>query len=177
VTQGVTGAIANDSNTAARFNGVKAEVAAWDSAPLRLNGSWSIEFWARQISFLHTSPGIIDKGSPGPGTPKGYCIQASPNGTLTLARNNKQVSSGAGALTSSYRYFVVTYDGTRVRWYVDGSLATTSAISFPASSNTDLFEIGKGDTGQFANDDIDEVALYSTALSATRIADHYSAGS
>ena len=146
VTQGVAGAIANDPNTVP---------AQWRPGrgrrprqrPLRLNGSWSIEFWARQISFVHASPGILDKGSPA--TANGYCIQASPTGALALVRNGKQISSGAGALTSSYRYFVVTYDGARVRWYVNGALATTSSIVFPTNSGNNLFEIGKGDTGQF----------------------------
>lgn len=175
VTQGVTGALAHDANKAARFNGVQAEVAAFDNAALRLNGSWSIEFWARQISFVHTAPGILDKGNSA--TANGYCIQANSRGALTLVRNGKQVATGNGALTSTFRHFVVTYDGSRVHWYVNGSLVTTASITFPTNAGWQLFEIGKGDSGQFANDDIDEVALYSTALSASRVAAHYSAGS
>ena len=104
-----------------------------------------------------------------------YAIYAEANGQLWLRRNNKLVGSGAGALGSSYRYFGVTYDGTFVRWYVNGVLKTTSAIAYPAAAGLQLFQIGKAQ--EAGNNDVDEVALYPTALSAARIAAHYASGS
>jgi hypothetical protein len=173
VTLGLPGALFGDPNPAVRFDGVSGSVQVSDTAALRLNGSWSIEFWARQVSFANTSPGIIGKGSSA--TANGYTIYASSNGTLWFKRNNRQAGSGSGALTSSFRYFVVTYDRARLRWYVDGSLATTSSITFPGNNGTPYFQIGNGD--EYGNNDIDEVALYSTSLSAAQIAAHYAAGS
>ena len=53
--------------------------------------------------------------------------------------------------------------------------STTSAITCPNSNGGQKLQIGKGqDAG---NDDLDEVALYPSALSAARIAAHYAAGS
>lgn len=175
VALGVAGALSNDANKAARFDGNKANVSVSDSPALRLNGSWTIEFWARQISFVNTAPGILDKGTPG--NADDYSISADRNGALTFERNGKDVGTGNGALTSSYRYFAVTYDGSRVRWYVNGVLTATAAVSFPTISTSRTFWIGKGDNKNYAHDDVDEVALYATALGPSRIAAHFAAAS
>ena len=175
VTLGVPGALSGDPNKAARFDGNKGDVSASDSPDLRLNGSWTIEFWARQITFVGTAPGILDKGTPG--NSSDYSITADSNGALTFERNNKQVSTGNGALTSSYRYFAITYDGSRVRWYVNGVLTATAAVTFQNGGSSHPFAIAKGVSHDFAHDDIDEVALYASSLSASRVAAHYTAGS
>ena len=138
---------------------------------LRLNGSFTIEFWARANSFTHGNPGIFDKGTGG--DRDSYVLNAKADGQLYLKRNNKVISSGAGALTPSFKYFALTYDGTVARWYVNGVLSTTSAIVLPASSGNQKLQLGKGQGG---DDALDEVALYPSALSGARIAAHYAAG-
>jgi hypothetical protein len=173
VTLGAAGALANDSDAAARFDGVNDSVRVSDNAALRLNGSWSIEFWAKQNQFVNTWPGILRKGQSSGAS--GYIIWADSSGQLWYKRNNQEIGSGGGALTSSFRYFVVTYDGSRVRWYVNGVLRTTTAVSYPTNTGTRSFRIGRGD--DYGNNVIDEVALYDTPLSAVQIAAHYLAGS
>ena len=171
VTKGVAGALAYDSNTAARFDGSIGLVSVPDDSALRLNGSWSIEFWAKQVSYPHQFAGLIAKGS----NQNGYSIWADPWGGLWLKRHNAEAGSGSGAIVSTgYRYFVVTYDGTNVKWYVDGVLKRTTAESFPGNGDPGQLQLGKGDV--YGNNDIDEVALYATALNATRIAAHYASG-
>ena len=117
-------------------------------------------------------PGLLYKGSPW--TPDGYVIWADSGGGLWLERNGDFVSSGPGSLTSAFRYFVITYDGTNVRWYVDGALVTTQAEAFPPNAGNSVFQLGKGDF--YGNNGLDEVALYGTALSAARVAAHFAAG-
>jgi hypothetical protein len=72
-----------------------------------------------------------------------------------------------------YRHYVVTYDGTNVRWYIDGQLNTTRAVTFQTNAGTDAFVVGRGD--QPGKDVIDEVALYNKALSAAAVASHHQA--
>jgi hypothetical protein len=172
-TLGVAGALAHDSNAAARFNGVDATVQVGNDTAVRLNGSFTIEFWARQLSFSQPAPGILSKGSGG--DKNSYSVNEKANGELYLKRNNKVVSSGPGALTSTFKYFALTYDGSFARWYVNGVLSTTSAIVLPNSNGAPVLQIGKGQ--DYGNNDLDEVALYPSALSAARIAAHYAAGS
>jgi hypothetical protein len=173
VTKGIAGALANDANEAARFDGSTGTVTVPDDAALHFNNSWSIEFWAKQISYPTLFAGVLYKGASG--SPNGYSIYADPQGGLWFKRNNKQFSSGTAALSSTFRYFVVTYDGTRLRWYVDGVLKTTSSVNFGTNTGSQPLQLGKGD--QYGNNDLDEVAIYATALSGARIAAHYTAGS
>ena len=93
-------------------------------------------------------------------------------------RNQKVSGSGNGALTTSFRYFVLTYDAStlKLRWYVNGALATTTTASLASSSGTLPFQLGQG-YGYFGNNDLDEVALYDASLSSTQVATHFAAGS
>jgi hypothetical protein len=176
VALGVPAALVGNTDTAARFNGTNGMVQVPDSAALRLNGSWSIEFWAKQISYMNTYPGILGKGTPN--NQNGFGIWSDSNGALWFMRNKKVSGSGNGALTTVYRYFVLTYDAPsqKMRWYVNGALATTTTASLATNSGTQPFQLGQA-AGLFGNNDLDEVALYGTALSATRIAAHLAAGS
>jgi len=176
VTLGVPAALVGDTDTAARFNGSNGMVQVPDSAPLRLNGSWSIEFWAKQIAYMNTYPGILGKGTPTNTT--GYGIWSDSQGALWFMRNNKVSGSGNGALTTAFRYFVLTYDASshKMRWYVNGALATTTTVSLPTSSGTQPFQLGQG-YGYFGNNDLDDIALYGAALSSTQVATHYAVGS
>ena len=169
---GIAGALFGDPNTAASFDGVNDSVQVPDDSALRLNASWSIEFWAKQISWKNSFPGILGKGAGH--TPHGYEIWADASGAVWFKRNNHQASTGSGALTSSFRYFVVTYDGSNVRWYVNGVLKATAAMNFPPNTGTQPLTIGEAN--EYGNDGIDEVAIYSTALSAARVSAHYAAG-
>jgi hypothetical protein len=175
-TLGVPAAIVGDTDTAARFNGSNGMVQVPDSAPLQLNSSWSIEFWAKQTSYMNTYPGILGKGDPT--NPNGYGIWSDSHGGLWFMRNNKVSGSGSDALTTTFRYFVLTYDTSskKMRWYVNGALATTTTMSLPNNSGAQPFQLGQA-AGLFGNNDLDEVALYAAALSSTQVAAHYTAGS
>src|SRR6266508_4078199 len=106
----------------------------------------------------------------------GNLIWANSSGTLGFKRNNVNAASAAGALTSSYKHFVVTYDGVTLRWYVNGALSTSTALSYPANASSAALTLGLGDAGQYGKNVLDDVAVYQTALSATRIAEHQNVG-
>jgi RHS repeat-associated protein len=181
VTLGVTGALDGESATAATFNGTSGAVGIPDSTALRLNGNFSIEFWAKQDSFVGTKPVVIAKGGGG-SIGNGYAIYAVSDGSgqysLTLKRDNVTYSTNNNSLStgSAYTYFVVTYDGSHVRWYVNGSLQTTTAASFATDTNAGNVEIGTMGTSNYANDTIEDVALYSTTLTSTQISNDYTIG-
>jgi len=174
VTLGALGALAGDSDTASSFDGVNDQVTVPHNAALNLNGSFSIEFWAKQTSFTNSFPGIINKGTSA--NANGYLIFANSTGTLGFKRNNVTVSTTAGALTTSYKHFVVIHDGTYVVWYVNGVFNNYGVVTYPANNTTAGLSLGLGDAGQYAHDVLDELAIYQTALSDTRITAHYGAG-
>jgi hypothetical protein len=70
-------------------------------------------------------------------------------------------------------HVVGTYDGANVRLYLNGALVATKAASGVALNTTAGLFTGRTDTTAQAT--IDEVAVYPTALSQTRIQAHYNA--
>ncbi len=88
---------------------------------------------------------------------------------------------GVGATDTTVRsrnawyYLVGTYDGTNLRLYVNGALVATSSASYAPATSEDTF-IGRDWNTNYWAGTIDEPAIYSTALSASRIAAHYEAG-
>jgi hypothetical protein len=172
VTLGQPGALSTDTNTAALFNGSTGVVTAPDSTALRLNGAFTIEFWGKQKTFVNSWPGIMIKGSSA--TANGYLIWYGSNGALHFKRNNVDLATPAGSFTSTaWHYYVVTYDGSTLRWYVDGSAVASKSVVFPANAGTAPLQLGRGD--QYGNEYLDEVAIYATALSPTRLGAHRSA--
>ena len=111
VALGAPGAVVDDPDTAARFDGTSGKIAVADSAALRLNGPFTIELWAKMTSFANSWPGLLVKGSAG--TASGYLIWYSSDGTAHFKRNNYDFTSKPGALTTAgFSHLVFTYDGT-----------------------------------------------------------------
>jgi hypothetical protein len=177
VTPGVTGPMAGDA--AASFDGNTGKMQVPGSAALDLNGAFSIEFWAKLNSPVVTAnppwPALLSEGDNGTGA-SGYLIWYDAQGALHLKRNGVSVLSAPGVLTSTttFNYYVVTYDGTTVRWYVDGVLSSSKAESYPTNTSTAPLVFGHGDNA--GNDVIAEPAMYATALSQAQITNHYQAG-
>lgn len=172
VTLGQSGALPSDGDLSTLFNGSSGMVSVPDSAALRLNGAFTVEFWAKEKSFVNSWPGLVVKGASA--TASGYLIWYGSNGAVHFKRNNVDLATPAGALTTTaWHYFAVTYDGSTLRWYVDGRSVASSAVALPTNTGTAALQLGRGD--QYGNQYIDEVALYGTALSAARVTAHFSA--
>jgi hypothetical protein len=175
VTLGSAGAIAGDSNKAATFDGVNDEMDVGDSAALRLNGSWTLEFWAKAVSYPGTGfPGILKKGDAS--TANGYIVWFDrTTHLLRYKRNNVDYQFNNTAITTAeYRHFTITYDGTTLRAYTDGTQTDSSTVTFGTNAGTNAFQLGTADN--YGNTSIDDFAIYSTALSATTVQDHYRCG-
>jgi RHS repeat-associated protein len=173
-TLGQAGAIAGDADKAASFDGVNGQVSVPDDTTMRLNASWSIEFWAKQNSLPGSFPGILGKGDST--TANGYIIYYDSTGKLSFKRNNLETTTTTGQMhTDALHHYAVTYDGTNLRWYVDGILNSTTARSYPTNAGTNALTLAKAD--QYGSETLDEVSFYASALSTNQVAQHYSAGS
>ncbi|MFH0953477.1 MAG: LamG-like jellyroll fold domain-containing protein [Verrucomicrobiota bacterium] len=105
-----------------------------------------------------------DKDVPGPagllGTCGGY---AYPYATVTM--------------TNVWRYLALTYDGTNARLYVDGAQVAVQSGSFVAATQAEV-RIGWGNDPSFDyhwQGKLDDVRLYSTALSSNAVYTMYDA--
>ena len=144
-----------------------------DDAAVRPNGAFSIDFWAKQDG---TAPSVIPrllvKGNSA--TANGHMTWHGGDGSLDFKRNNTDAVYSTGSLTSAYRHFVVTYNGTAVSWYVDSALSTTTPRTFPSDVGTDVLKLGRGDERGLHT--LDEVTQYDRALSSSQISSHCAAG-
>ncbi|MEM4325638.1 MAG: phospholipase D-like domain-containing protein [Candidatus Nitrosocaldaceae archaeon] len=162
-----------------------------DSPELRLQ-QFSVSAWFRTTMNNNSLVAIIvNKGgfqSDTPGTPQqnyGIWITGSNQGVRGKVQAGFEDANGRDYFVTSpntyndgqWHYAVVTYDGSTLNLYVDGSLVATrtNITAIPHTSNTPLV-IGKdsNDSKRYFIGDIDEVRIYNRALTAQEVNDAYS---
>jgi hypothetical protein len=187
VTLGVPGAIAGDTDTAVRLDGMSAWVSLADAFDFAGKVPFTIELWARPQLVDELHRGLFTKEVAGGGVRQGYLLTLQLTAGLAFERAKDGLT--ASVMTRPlpagvYSHVVVTFDGASLRLYVDGALAagpiaatnelpdtTANAVAGArVSGNTPL-----GNAAHFRGD-LDELAFYDQALSAARVAAHHRAG-
>lgn len=172
VTQGVAGALANDPNLAAAFNGADARIAWTDENNLDLGDVLSIEAWVYR-DVLGTQHAIIDKGT------GAYRLVVNSSNLLSFQKANTAVivvstaTVGAGA----WHHVVATKNGAAVRLYLDGADVTGTVSNATLVDTTNGLIVGaiSSTTTPLAGK-LDELALYkNVVLTAAQVAAHYAA--
>jgi hypothetical protein len=98
----------------------------------------------------------------------------SPSNTLWFDGTGWGYNAGYVPTIGSWYHVVLTTDGTNVRIYVNGTLASTQAIGSGANTpNISLFSDGGT---SFFNGKIDEMCIWNRTLNATEISAIYNAG-
>ncbi len=149
---------------------------------------FSVEFWAQpttqpaDYSVPVSSFGRYVDGDPIYANASGWNFYQSPGPASVWVLNLKPaVFAQATAVPISlfqWYYLAATFDGTNAVFYVNGiAQGTFNAKAFIANP-TEPLHIGTGATTGFLpfNGGIDEVAIYTNALSAEKIASHYTLG-
>lgn len=99
---------------------------------------------------------------------------------LTTTRNLQTFGNASNHTTpsqysvSTWHHVVVTFDGTNMRTYVDGSLTNTTPQGAFSVASSYVLGTGALNANPMAGS-ISEYAIYASALSATRVSAHYSA--
>ena len=175
VTRGVPGALAGDSNLAARFDGTDDYVSVPDNNALDRGDVFTYELWVKRGSVQGVTQRLLHKGA-------GVA-------SLGFGQNNKLVlvpgGTGATNIASStiaitdqaWHHVVATKSGAEVHVYVDGVDRTAAATNSTMTSNAVALNIGRASTSSaYSSADIDEVAIYPTALTPARVLAHYQVG-
>lgn len=162
--------VAGKVGQAGQFGG-SSEVDIADSNPLRLNGNFTIAFWAKMNVFVGSFPGFLLKGDAG--SPDGYIIFYGADGSMYFKRNNTYASIGGGSVTTVWKHFVLTYSGTTWTWYANGSAVGSGAVSYPVSNGNTALGFGRAD--QYGNETIDDARIYNRALTASEVQALYKA--
>ncbi|HEY1119879.1 MAG TPA: LamG-like jellyroll fold domain-containing protein [Acidimicrobiales bacterium] len=87
-------------------------------------------------------------------------------------------ASGSAPSTATLHHVVATHDGSTVRLYLDGTEVASGSKARINGSEHWLIgaKLDYPTSGPYFNGAIGHVAIYSTALSSTRVAAHYTAG-
>jgi glucose/arabinose dehydrogenase len=188
-TLGAPGAISGDPNTAVRFGGSGQYVNVPDAPQLSPeaggSGKLSIEAWVNVTSLPASGPGtVVSKGAAGAYE---YALRVWSTGALELVlwapggTTYASVATPGGVVTPGAWYYLVgTCDnGVACRIYVNGveraNKPSNWGAKLPADTAAPLSIGRRGDNVQYLAGTIDEVAVYSTVLSPTRIQAHYTA--
>jgi uncharacterized membrane protein len=156
--------------SALTFNGTSDWVTVPDNAVLDLTGPMTIEAWVyptsvgdwRSVLLKETSTGLSYGlyTSDSDGLPSGWIRRTSDIG----------VTGNAAVAIDSWVHLAVTYDGSALNLYVNGSQVATRAITGAIATSSQPLRIGgNASYGEFFDGTIDEVRIYNRALTASEI--------
>lgn len=186
VVLGATGLITGDTDTAVDFPGAttaRAEVAS--ASWMNVTAGLTLEAVVK-VDSLSTYRTILDRDSSAGGRTWGLRVDQTTGKVTTLIWSATDAASSPTTLTSTSslavgtKYHVaVTWDGTTVRIYINGTQDASVAKAGSMKSSTTPICIAVSHGGSnlssyfFPMDGIiDEAAIYGTALSAGRVAAH-----
>jgi hypothetical protein len=166
-------------NTAALFNGTSSTVLSSFNPSFT---AFSVEAWVNLGGLTQSGNPRIVANSHADADHNGFELFAVSGTTPRIVLGNG--SGGTGTVTSGttlpstgWTYLAATWDGTTIRLYMNGLSVGSVLFAGPISTGTATgIGIGYGAAyaGDYLNGFISEVAVYSTALSATQIATNYS---
>lgn len=172
---GATGLVAGTTDKAADAASTRGAVTA--AAWMDVN-AFTAEVWVK-FTTVTTNQGLIGKYAT---TGNGSFLLWVNLSTRIVARiynaagSSVDLSTSTAPVAGTLYHVVATYDGTTANLYVNNSLAATStAISGNLRTSTANLTCANYNTQPLAGI-WDEAAFYGTALSATRVAAHYTAG-
>jgi hypothetical protein len=149
-----------------------------DSTSLHLSKGMTLEAWVNPSSL--SSPGqgwdaVIAKEHRNSSNDIDYALYAA-NGTGTppavhLLSNGHDIGvEGTSVLSlNTWTFLSATYDGTTLKMYVNGTLVGSRSLTSAIDLTTDPLRIGGDWSGEMFTGLIDNVRIYSRALSQTEI--------
>ena len=177
ITFGAAGAPYGEANTAATFDGINDAIVVPDAAALK-PATTTVEAWVKPNAAIPNYASVATKTTATTWS-DGYGMFAW-NGGIAFWVNDDDVNrvSTAGLPAGTWSHVVGTYDGSTIKVYLNGALVQSMAYTAPLTHSSSPLLIGNAvGAGNFHwAGGLDEVAVYSRALTATEVAQHYAAG-
>jgi hypothetical protein len=153
------------------FDGVNDMVTVPDAASLDLTTEMTLEAWVRPASNSNWGTVILKERGAG----LAYSLYSTdgvnrpPSAYVYRTRDVRALGTGTLAL-NTWSHLGGTYDGANLRLYVNGALASTTAVTGAMPATTNALRIG-GNTvwGEYFNGLIDDVRVYNRALTIAEI--------
>jgi len=166
---------------AVAFDGQSGAATVVNSPSLQVN-MVTIEAWIKKRTDTEYGVYVAKNVAPGGGAGSGWfqLLNSHHNGQLEFRVTSDGapvvVSNSTLALNTWY-YVAATYDGATANLYVNGKLDGTLKVTAVPKQTSDPLFIGRRTDGLFNDATLADVAIYSVALSADRIAAHWQAAS
>lgn len=167
--------------TGSAFNGTTGYINVPDNAPMNvLTQRVAVAAWVRHSGAFKNWEAIVSKGDSAfrmhlnggctmPNQFNNYTAVSALHFGLNGGCANADLSSGIVPVNGTWYHLLGTYDGARIRIYVDGVLRNWADLSTAIGTNGFDFRIAENaqQTGRHWTGDIDEVVLWNRAISRT----------
>ncbi|MEI9913937.1 MAG: LamG domain-containing protein [Candidatus Saccharibacteria bacterium] len=153
------------------FDGSGGYVSIPDSASMDPTSQISIAFWMNANTVNNGYQHIIFKQGP---VVTSYGVWLFNNHIYMEDNDNtvRSLTSNATINTGTWYYITVTYDGQTQKLYVDGNLDNSQSLpGITLSYENSPIKIGSGDYNNPFSGYVDDLRIYSTALSQNQVTD------
>ena len=164
----ITGTVAYDLSNGGRlyFNG-SSNYATTASDPIDETASWTIHMlMSVDDTGIRAFLGTTTAAS-------GGLEFRTTGGNLQIGRMNTAFTTMGAIPTATIVLVTLTKSGNDYVYYVNGSSVGTATVSYPYTATTGHRVFNRGDTAEQGKGYFGLIALYSRAMDATEIADHY----
>lgn len=169
------------TNSALFFDGIDDYITVADSANLNPSTGLTLSAWIKWS--INPTTGLSWASIINKGVDNQYRLQHNVGNTafefaIRTGAGNKWVQSNTIPVQNVWYYVVGTYDGSSLKIYVDGVLEKSTIFSGNIIGSNYPLDIGRRaiTNDRYFNGTIDEVNIYSSALTAEEIQNIYIAG-
>jgi hypothetical protein len=153
------------------FNGFSSEVTAADAASLDLTSGMTVEAWVNPSAASSTWKAILHKN-----TDRYYLMASSDTGGVpvigaTFGSGNLNGLGSQALPVGVWSHVAGTFDGSRLRLYVNGSEVANVAQTTPLTTSNEILQIGADVYGENFHGALDEIRIYNRALGAAELQD------
>jgi hypothetical protein len=153
------------------FDGVNDWVTVNDTAVLDLTTTMTLEAWVNPSAVTNWRTVLLKERTGG----LAYALYGANGasraaGYVNIGGTDIGVNATANLALNTWTHLAVTYDGTTIRVYVNGTQVATRAQTGAMATSTSVLRIGGNSVwSEFFQGLIDEVRIYSRALTAAEI--------
>jgi len=177
VTLSVPGAIVGSADTAVSFDGTSLSYGVVPYSPALNSQNFTIEAWVKTSDTAGRMCAVSSRSS----TPQGYWLWTVPagvwSGGVASGGNNYYVPSDTAAaaiVPGQWKHVVMVY-GPSLRVYINGQWDGVSYVDFERNAGAPFIigARGGGTVDTLMNGQVDEVLVYTNALTLAQVQNHY----
>lgn len=157
-------------NNALNFDGVDDRITITDNAAFDFSSGFTAEAWINP-DVLSTQTYLSKYGDNSQET-FAFILKSSGRIEFTITTNgstDQYFESSFTIAAGEWSHVALTFDGTIMKAYINGTAAGTKNVSGTMFDSTAPIEIGARDNNYFFNGSIDEVRIWTRTLTATEI--------